>query len=517
MRVTPFRGAAGYMLALVIVVATWAVGMPRFASPDEPAHVYKAYGTAHGQLLGDPAPGFPDNLREFDGPDKMGPPNLNCYVQHPDVPASCATDVSPRLISSAARYAPWYYGLVGAPVAISGQSDNVRAYRLVSLVLCSALLTLAMLLAKRSVRRDLAPLQLVVLTPMALFLMASVNPNAMEVAGLVAVWACLTRVVTDDEVEIRWWILASLLAAVVVLVRPISIVWLTCIVAVVLIGTSPRRLRELFTRRMLAWAILPTFVAGVASLLWNAYSKFEVSDDRVSSPFTFAGALRQSIDNWPTYFKQTIGVLGWLDTTLPFFGYVALIIAVGIAVVIHLRSASTRGVVALAALVIAWLALPLLINGFTNTRAGLSFQGRYALGLFAGVAFLPMWNHRGPIRWPRLSQQWLIETALVVVVVGEVGAFWQMLRRFAVGADGKVLLTGTLSWQPAVAPMLLIALNAVAMIGLAMGALLSWDEPRAVVDDQPSERSGRSKLQPVNGTVTARSMARTDAARPAEG
>src|SRR4029078_9913548 len=103
MKVTAFRGAAGYLLALVIVLATWAVGMPRFASPDEPAHVYKAYGTAHGELLGAPAPGFPDNLREFDGPDSLGPPNLNCYVQHPGVPASCAIDVVPRLISSAAR------------------------------------------------------------------------------------------------------------------------------------------------------------------------------------------------------------------------------------------------------------------------------------------------------------------------------------------------------------------------------------------------------------------------------
>ena len=241
MRVTAFRGAAGFMLALIIVVATWAVGMPRFASPDEPAHIYKAYGTAHGQLLGAAAPGFPDNLREFDGPDSLGPPNLNCYVQQPDVPASCATEISPRLISSAARYPPWYYALVGTPVAISGQGDSVRAYRLVSLVLCAALVTLAMLIAKRSARADLAPLQLAVLTPMALFLMASVNPNAMEVAIFVAIWAALTRVTTDHEVEIRWWILASMLAAVVVLIRPISILWLVCTVAVVLIGTAPHQ------------------------------------------------------------------------------------------------------------------------------------------------------------------------------------------------------------------------------------------------------------------------------------
>jgi hypothetical protein len=517
MKVTVFRGAAGYLVALIVVLVTWAVGMPRFASPDEPAHIYKAYGTAHGELLGAAAPGFPDNLREFDGPDSLGPPNLNCYVQHPEVPASCATDIVPRLISSAARYPPWYYGLVGAPVALSGQADSVRAYRLVSLMLCAALLTVAMLIAKRSRRSDLAALQLVVLTPMALFLMASVNPNAMEVAGFVVVWACLTRVTTDAQIEARWWILASLVGAGVVLIRPISIIWLVCTVAVVLIGTSPARLRELLTRRMLAWAILPTFVAAVASVLWNSYAQFEVSDDRVQTPYTFAGAIRKTIDNWPIYFKQSIGVLGWLDTTLPFFVYVALTVAIGIVIVIHLRTATTRGVVALAALTVAWLAVPLVINGFTNTRAGLSFQGRYSLALFVGLAFLPMWNRRDPIRWHRLPQQGLIAAAVLLVIVGEVGAFWQMLRRFAVGADGKILLTGDLSWQPSVAPMLLIGINELAMVALGACALMSWTEREAAVEDQASERSGRSKLQPVNGTVTARSMARTEAARPAEG
>ncbi len=187
------RGTAGYFAALLVVVITWAVGMPRFASPDETAHVYKAYATAHGQLLGKPAEGFPNNLREFEGPAALGPPNLNCYVGQPDVPASCATEISPRLISSAARYPPWYYGLVGAPVAVTGQSQHVFAYRLVSAVLCVALLALAMLLAKRSARGGVVvALQLVALTPMALFLMASVNPNAIEIAVFVAIWACLT-------------------------------------------------------------------------------------------------------------------------------------------------------------------------------------------------------------------------------------------------------------------------------------------------------------------------------------
>ena len=122
------RGAAGYFLAMLAVVVTWAVGIPRFASPDETAHVYKAYGTAHGELLGKAAPGFPNNLREFDGPDSLGPPDLPCFIGQPDVPASCSTGpLSPQLISSAARYPPWYYGLVGVPVVVAAQPTKVRS------------------------------------------------------------------------------------------------------------------------------------------------------------------------------------------------------------------------------------------------------------------------------------------------------------------------------------------------------------------------------------------------------
>ena len=118
----------------------------------------------------------------------------------------------------------------------------------------------------------------------------------------------------------------------------------------------------------------------------------------------------------------------------------------------------------LLALVAAWLALPLIINGFTNSRAGLTFQGRYSLPIFVGLVFLPMWKRSAdPIRLPRLSQRWLVGVVLVFVVVAEVGAFWQMLRRFSVGADGKIFLTGRLPWQPSVSPMTLIVLNAVAM------------------------------------------------------
>jgi hypothetical protein len=485
-RPVPIRAMAGYFVALLVVVTTWAVGIPRFASPDETGHIYKAYGTAHGQLLGKEAPGFPNNLREFDGPDSLGPPNLQCYNGLPDVPASCATEVSPRLISSAARYPPWYYGLVGLPVAATGQSDTVLAYRLVSAALCAALLTLAMCLAKRSMRTDVAALQLAAFTPMALFLMASVNPNAIEIAIFAGIWACLTRVIIDAQPPRRLLILASALSAAVVLMRPISIVWLAGTVVVVLIGASRQRRRELFSWRFSAWAVAPTAAALVVSWAWAVYARIEVRDDRLTNSLSLSAALRTSVDNWPGYFRQTIGVLGWLDTMLPSFVYVAWAAALIVVAVIFIRSASPQLVVALAALVAIWFALPLLINGFTNSRAGLTYQGRYSLPIVVGLGFLPMWTDRSEMRLPRLPQRALVELVIALVVVAEVGAFWQMLRRFTVGAHGKILLTGDLPWRPSVAPMVLIALNAAAMLGASWSALRPWGQVEAATGERHS-------------------------------
>ncbi|MEP7204341.1 MAG: DUF2142 domain-containing protein [Ilumatobacteraceae bacterium] len=484
----PRGSVAAYFVALLVVVVTWTVGIPKFASPDETGHVFKAYGTAHGQLLGVPAPGFPNNLREFDGPDSLGPTNLQCYNGQPDVPAGCATEISPQLISSAARYPPWYYGLVGVPVAVVGQSESVFAYRLVSAALCVGLLTLAMCLVKRAMRADLVALQLVALTPMALFLMASVNPNAIEIAGFVAIWACLTRVFTDAQLPRRILILASLLSAAVVLMRPIAIVWMVGMVIIVLVASSAQRRRDLMTRRVVLWSVGPTAIALLASWAWALYARIEVKDERLTNSLSLGAALRQSIDNWPRYLRQTIGVLGWLDTPLPSFVYALWIAAIVLVVLIHLRNASFRGVIALVLLIAAWLALPLIVNGFTNSRAGLTYQGRYSLPLFAGLVFLPMWNDKTTAR-TRNPQPLLIGTALTLVVVAEVGAFWQMVRRFSVGAHGKILLTGRLPWSPSVTPTLLIGTNAAAMVAVCWMALRPWGQIETAAGEGHGQRA----------------------------
>ena len=381
----PCRRVAVLHFAMLVVVTTWAVGVPRFASPDEPAHIYKAYGTAHGELLGTPAPGFPDNLREFDGPDSLGPPNLNCYNGQPDVPAIV------RDLDLAAAH------LVGGALpavvlrpgrAACGGDGTIRQGPAVPPCLGGALRCVAHLGDVRrqaiGLRADVVALQLAALTPMALFLMASVNPNAIEIAGFVAIWACLSRVATDDRLPIE--------AA-----DPGLMAVGRCRVdAADLDRVDGRRGCRGADRGESSTTSRPALVAvlgvggrpdgagpgrfvALAGVFANGDQRRAI-DEHVGP----AAALRRSVDNWGEYLHQTIGVLGWLDTNLPSFVYAAWFVALGLVAVIHLRSATRRTFVALAALVVVWLALPLLINGFTNSRAGLTYQGRYSLPIFVG-------------------------------------------------------------------------------------------------------------------------------------
>jgi hypothetical protein len=197
------------------------------------------------------------------------------------------------------------------------------------------------------------------------------------------------------------------------------------------------------------------------------------------------GILKTTTRRLPELAQQMIGVLGWLDTDLPWLVY-ALFAAFTLVIVVGVvRSGDRRLQLATAFIGIALLATPLAINAFAGSRAGLIWQGRYSLPLFAALGPI------GMLAWHRVISQspdpqrhdrtttLLRWGACTAFAVAEVAGFWQALRRFSVGANGTWWLTDSLPWRPAVAPMLLIATNAVLVAALC--ALLLSRTQRAPV------------------------------------
>lgn len=454
---------AAALFALVLgVLVTWAVATPLFASPDEAAHLYKAYGTAHGELLGDTIPGESTNIRQFDIPQEMGTPDLRCYVGYPDRPAACATGSAGATISTAAVYPPFWYVFVGGGARLTGHDTSQRVYRTAAAALCAALVTAAFCVARRSRARALSPLLLLGLTPMTLFLAGSVNPNGFEITAFLLLFTLCLHLDHPAVAGRRGGIVAGSLVAVVLLSRFASSVWVAsgALVVAVLLGRAG--VRRFLHRRFLVPALGLSGAAVVALFAWSAYSGVNADDNRVASDWGTGRVITYTVGELPEIAQQMVGVLGWLDTDLPVLSYVLVAAIAAVAVAGVVLSRDRRLGLATATVVVLLAVVPVLTNVLSAPTAGLIWQGRYSLPLFTAVGVLGMIGWRATL--DRRGEAAATSIRLGVTgcfVVAEVAAFWQALRRFAVGADGKIWLTEPLPWKPAVAPMLLIGLNAV--------------------------------------------------------
>ncbi len=453
------------------LLLTWNVGTPLFGSPDEPGHLYKAYATAHFQTIGEPIDDELSNIRMYDVPAEMGqPPNIMCFIFQAEVSAGCVepgADGAGR--STAAVYPPLWYALVGGGARLIDQATSQRVYRAVAGLLCAVLVAAAFAVARRSRSRRFAPLLLLALPPMALFLAGTVNPNGFEIAAFVLLWGLCLHAGHPEAATHRGGLVVGALLAAVLCSRVTSIIWVVSGSVVFALSLGWTRLRPFLNAGFLVPAVGLSSVAELSTLAWTRWAGAEIEDPRIASELTTAEVIRVSWRGTPEYLRQMVGILGWLDTRLPGVVYAAFAALTLLALAGVVWSRDRRLVRAAAAAIVGVVTIPIAVNVTSAATAGIIWQGRYTLPLFASLAML------GILGWatvqerrPDLPLATIVNViAVVAFVVSEVVAFWQMLRRFSVGASGKVWLVEPLGWRPSVAPMLLITLNAVLTIMLS--------------------------------------------------
>lgn len=474
---------AAMFTILAGLLITWAVATPLFASPDEAAHLYKAYATAHGEMLGEPIEDVSTNIRLFDVPEEMGqPPNIMCFLYHAEVSAGCVeTGTSDAGESTAAIYPPFWYGIVGGGARLLRADTSQRVYRAFAAAMCAALIAAAFAVSRRSRARALTPLLLLGLTPMTLFLSGSVNPNGFEIAAFLLFWALCLHLDHPAAGTRKGGLLVGGLAAATLLSRFAAAVWVVaaCVVVGLLLGHAG--LRRFANRRFVIPALGLTAAASAIIVAWSVYANPTVDDSRVASSWSSWRVIVDTFSHLPKLSKQMIGVLGWLDTELPWFAYLSFAVFTAVAVAGIVLSKRRPLWSAAAAAAVLLVVVPMITNVVSAPTAGLVWQGRYSLPLFAAFGMFGMlgWHEvisssgPGALPWVRIS-------ACGLFAVAEIGAFWQALRRFAVGAHGKIWLAEPLSWRPAVAPMALIALNAMLVTVLCVVLLAATKQPAAV-------------------------------------
>jgi Predicted membrane protein (DUF2142) len=454
------------LLATTVLLCTWVIGVPRFGAPDEVAHTTKAYGTAHGQTIGAPIPSESPLIRSFDIPAGLisgGP----CFAFHAEINAACAVaGDDPQIIkfgTTAATYPLPYYAVVGTAVRVLGREQSPLTYRLISTLIAAALLAAALSLLRRAAGR-VAALAVVALNPMTIFIVGSTNPASFEIAGTFLLWAYLALLLTAEEVAgRRQLLLASSIAATIVVVRPVALPWVAIAFGCfLLIERRPLAPDRRSTMRLLFVASTPLIGAVVVSSAWSRYAGVGLTDDKYVVADSTTTMLRFALGRTAELFEQAFGWLGWLDTELPTPAYVLWIASLVLVASIVAFSRDRRTKLACVAIAVIWVFYPVVYVVLAKTPE--VWQGRYNLPLLGGLVLCAVVGMRSS-PWMEQARSIANFCAWAWVLI-EVAAFYQTLRRFMVGAGASVLLRG--GWQPPVNAWLLIAINT------AVACLVAW-------------------------------------------
>jgi hypothetical protein len=468
------RASIALIAGLGLLLLAWTIGNAPFTSPDEAGHFTRSASLVRGQLVGDPAGPAPqatgrEGLRLRFGqrttrlvtiPASIDPEGLGCDSLHPYMPATCAQSRhgpgSLQVESAVATYDPLPSVVPGLATLVVTWSAiaSLRAARIAGVLLALALLALGLACGRDSWTRVGVCLAL---TPGTLFVLASVNPNSLEIAGAVACAVPLFGLAATGAIERRGIVAIALGGIAMIGSRPTSIGWLA-VAAVAAAVCSDDLRRTLRTQRTLRVAGVCWAAAIVASVLWEAL--VEPSPPRGLS----RASLHAAISFVPEMVREYVGVFGALDTRPPALLSVPLLAAFAGLLGTALVRAGTRARRALLLVLAAILVLPVALDATVLWFTGFALQGRHvtALIVLAPILAGAVLDARR-IRLPGLPRVAIAATWGFSQV-----AFWLYnAHRHAVGVGGSWDFLGR---DPAWLPGPFVVWAAVALAGAALGS-----------------------------------------------
>lgn len=493
------------LLACAGLHIAWAFAMPVTSAPDEPAHIYRAVSLWEGQLLPSVQDPRDSWLVRVPTATAAYAESTSCTRWRADVPAGCTGPVAGRtgvttVGTAAGRYFPLYYAAVGWPGHLRVGVTGFYAMRVLSALVSSVLLALAVVTVLRTVGARWAGIALpVAITPQVLWLGSTINPNAWEVDAGILTWAAALALVSGLSMERRQTLWGRFLlgACVLLLMRRLSPLWLVLIVAGVMavrlcIAAATRpSMRPLATHRT---AVIGAVLGGLAALSAWWHLRFDLATvtgyrNTDPAPGGFWPTLGALVADIPRWLQQTYGVFGWLDTPSPGVAELGwVVVASALFALVTLGAVHRRRVVVTAAVgLMLCVAVPLAFGLTVGREVGIHFwQGRYTMpfaqGIPLGIAIIGASRRDGPAELTRLlrlaspAAAWLLWPGL-----GTLSFVWA-IHRYGSGADAGWDLDAW-SWSPPGGVPLLVVTYLAA--GVALVAALR-DAPHAVsADDRP--------------------------------
>ncbi|MFI9328026.1 DUF2142 domain-containing protein [Kitasatospora sp. NPDC052868] len=487
--------------------ASWSVATPIGASPDEHAHLIRAAAVARGQIEGREVmvphmvagieghfaetgvtlPKFYQDLKDVNA----------CYVFQSEKSAACApalkdSETEALVTTAAGRYNPAYYLAVGWPSLVVSGEGGLYLMRLMSAVICAALLASAVVSAAEWRRRSLPMLGVLAsATPMALFMAGMVNPSGPEIAAGILAWSAGLPILMSPEPKLLTRRLARLGIGAIVLIsiRPLGLIWFAGAVVFALLLQERGALREVLRRRS-AWLWATAVVAAsVAALVWSSAHP-DNSVIRTPDTLTALTAARKTFDNTFTYIQQMVGFFGWLDTAPP---AATILLWAGIVVMLGLLAlcfARAREVLAIVGSLIGIVMIPVVAQAMQASTLGMIWQGRYLLPFAVGLPIMATVICARQSWRPGMPWRRLLVLSSFTLSVANAAAFVWALRRNTVGTTGPFLMRPALWAPPGGWPLWVVVYTVAALVLALLVVVTDREDPAAASTGKRAREAG---------------------------
>ncbi len=511
-------------MAIVLLAASalWAIASPLMSTPDEPAHAVRAAGIWQGVLLGERF-AYPPNPGEDNEPIVYRVPNptsyaagngaFMCFALKPEITADCAPPLPDdesivQVETPAGDYPPLYYALIGWPSRLVSADVGFYVMRLVSAAIAVAFLALGWWSLRRVVAKRVAVVaMLVAATPQVLFLNGSISPNSLEVAAGFAVWTSLAALLfrwRRDRAADRPLIGATVVSAVVLAnTRPLSMVFLAMIVAIVVTFAGWSIVRRFLGDRRSWWVIGAIAVGSVPAVVWSllfgragTLAGGGLIDRQANALLTLASFA----DDW---FSQMIAHFGWLDTGPVVIAVWVWLILVASLVTLAAGSGRPWRSTVLVASVAAVVIVPIVLQYPAARHGHVLWQGRYFLAIAVGVPVLAALTVDLGELGTRIMRR--VPTAMAVLVgIATVACHMVAMRRYVVGNNSHLNYFRDPKWAPPVPAWLLLAMTLMiaGSVAVLVSRITDQDDPVGAVGGDPRGSDQPVADDPANETAS---------------
>lgn len=462
------------LCAYAVLGVSWVFSDPPFSGPDEAAHYLRALGISQGVLIGPPAPGPPIGLdplqqetidattRGVTVPPGLSPDDYWCEVDDPYLSAACLVHATSNATSIRdASYVGTYEPLPYLPAALALRASLVvhathhaagamRLARLAMLAAWLALLAVAIwMLWDASVGASSLIGLILALTPMVVFLGASVTDSSAEIMASLAFFATLLRIGRDGGrgVSYKIWLLGGFCGVLLALSRPLGPVWIVLDLVVWSAFVRPRL--ALAALRGGGRLTLISAAVVAAAIAANRYWEMTYEPHTELSLLPAWSNVDVAISQLHRALSDLVGNFGYLTNPLSPTVVWAWALAAAVLVVVAIAIGDLAARVALIGGLIIAFAFPVYFVAASYIYSGYGLQGRHFLPFvvvlpLAAAETLRRRRHRLAPARPR---QMLGAVAILAGVLQFV-AWWTNAHRYAVGIGGPTWFLPVAQWSP---------------------------------------------------------------------